>query len=71
LGLGAGPGGGEQLGQSAATELVAQDAEGAGTVAELVGGVFGGTLIDEVGAQGFVLALPWAGGHKEEAAAFR
>jgi hypothetical protein len=38
-------------------ELMAKDAEGAGGVAEAAGHVSGGFLIDEVSAEGFVLAL--------------
>jgi hypothetical protein len=38
-------------------ELMAKDAEGAGGVAEAAGDVGRGLLIDEVGAEGFVLAL--------------
>jgi len=38
-------------------ELLAEDAEGAGGVAEPAGDVAGGLLIDEEGTEGFVLAL--------------
>ncbi len=38
-------------------ELITQDAEGAGRVAEAAGDVAGKLLIDEVSAEGFVLAL--------------
>ena len=39
---------------------------GSGRVAERAGDLSGGTLLDEVGRQGFVLALPWRGGFAEE-----
>ena len=38
-------------------ELLAEDAEGAGGVAEPAGDVAGGLLIDEEGTEGFVLGL--------------
>ncbi|MGA2119463.1 MAG: hypothetical protein ABSH56_32525 [Bryobacteraceae bacterium] len=38
-------------------ELMTQDAEGAGGVAEAASDVAGGFLINEVSAEGFVLAL--------------
>jgi hypothetical protein len=38
-------------------ELIAEDAEGAGRVAETTGDVGGGFVIDEEGTEGFVLAL--------------
>jgi hypothetical protein len=38
-------------------ELMAKDAEGAGGVAEATGHLGRGLLIDEVGTEGFVLAL--------------
>jgi hypothetical protein len=47
-------------------ELIAKDAEGAGGVAEAAGDVAGGLLIDEVSAEGFVLALHRGLGGKEE-----
>jgi len=52
LGLGAraAVGRGEKLGQRAAAELVAEDPEGAGAVAEQAGGLRGGALVDEVRA---------------------
>ena len=39
------------------TELVTQDAERAWGVAEAGGGLLGGELLDEIGAEGFVLAV--------------
>ena len=47
-------------------ELITQDAEGAGGIAEAAGDVAGGLLIDEIGAEGFVLALQGELGGKEE-----
>ena len=47
-------------------ELITQDAEGAGGVAEAAGDVGGGLLIDEVSAEGFVLALQGELGGEEE-----
>ena len=47
-------------------ELITQDAEGAGRVAEAASDVAGKLLIDEVSAEGFVLALQGElGGEKE------
>ena len=48
-------------------ELVAQDAEAARGVAEAGGGLGGGDLLDEVGAQGLVLAVGRVGGLQEGA----
>jgi hypothetical protein len=47
-------------------ELMAEDAEGAGGVAEAAGDVAGGLLIDEVSTEGFVLALQGELGGEEE-----
>jgi len=47
-------------------ELMAEDAEGARGVTEAAGYVAGGLLIDEIGAEGFVLALQGELGGKEE-----
>jgi hypothetical protein len=47
-------------------ELMAEDAEGAGSVAEAAGNVGRGFLIDEVSAEGFVLALHGELGGQEE-----
>ena len=47
-------------------ELIAEDAEGAGGVAEAAGNVGRGLLIDEEGTEGFVLALQRELGRKEE-----
>ena len=68
LRLGALAGGGEEVGQAAVSELVAEDMEGAGRVAEAAGGFGGRQLVDEEGAQGFVLALAGRAGLGEEAA---
>ncbi len=38
-------------------ELVTQDAEGAGRIAEAAGDVGGGLVLDEVSTEGFILAL--------------
>jgi hypothetical protein len=55
------------LGVGLAAELVAQDAEGAGGVAEVAGDLGGGSSLGEVGAQGFVLAMQGFLGLAEEA----
>ena len=68
LRLGALAGGGEEVGQAAVSELVAEDMNGAGGVAEAAGDVGGRQLVDEEGAQGFVLALAGRAGLGEEAA---
>jgi hypothetical protein len=47
-------------------ELMAEDAEGAGGVAEAASDVGGGLLIDEVSTEGFVLALQGELGGEEE-----
>jgi hypothetical protein len=47
-------------------ELMAEDAEETGGVAEAAGAVAGGFLIDEVSAEGFVLALQGELRGKEE-----
>ncbi len=48
---------------------MAQDVEGAHGVAEGAGHRFRGAPLDEVGAQGLVLALPGVPGFQEEPAA--
>ena len=48
------------------TELIAEDAEEAGRVTEATGYVAGRFLIDEVGPEGFVLALQRELGRQEE-----
>ena len=50
-----------------APEMMTQDAEGAGGVAETPGDLLGGKLFDEIGAQRLVLALAGGGGLQEEA----
>jgi len=47
-------------------ELVAEDAEGAGGVGEATGDLGAGELIDEVSAEGFVLAVEGDFGGKKE-----
>ena len=47
-------------------EVMAHDLEGSGRVAERAGDLGGGALLDEVSAQGFVLALLCRGGLEEE-----
>jgi hypothetical protein len=49
-----------------ATELAAQNAKGAGAVAEAVGDLVGGEVFDEKSAQGLVLALGRRLGFQEE-----
>ena len=58
----------EEGGVGIATQLVAEDAEGAGGITEVGGDVGGGFLVDEIGAQGFVLTLFGMEGLEEEAA---
>ena len=48
------------------TKLVNQDAKAPCRVAEALGGLLGGDLFDEEGAQGFVLALGGVGGPEED-----
>jgi len=48
------------------SELIAEDAEGAGGVAEAASDVGGWLVIDEEGTEGFVLALQGELGGKEE-----
>ena len=52
-------------------EAPAEDAEGAWLVAELARGVSRGELLDEVGTQGFVLALAGVDRFEEEAGFLR
>ena len=47
-------------------ELVAEDAEGAGRVAEAAGDLQGRPAFDEVGAEGFVLSVQGIFGSEEE-----
>jgi len=49
--------GDEEGGIGVVAEVMAHDLEGAGRVAERAGDLGGGALLDEVGAQGLVLAL--------------
>ncbi len=51
-------------------ELVTQHAEAAGGVAEAAGDFVGGQCFDEVGAQGFVLAVRGVAGPHEVAGKF-
>lgn len=48
------------------SELVNQDAKAPRRVAEAAGGLLGGELVDEEGAQGFVLAVSRVGGLEED-----
>jgi hypothetical protein len=50
----------------AVTELMAQDAERTRGVAETGGDLVGGELFDEIGAEGFVLAVEGVLGGEEE-----
>ena len=68
LRLGALAGGGEEVGQAAVSELVTEDMDGTGRVAEAAGDFGGRQLVDEEGAQGFVLTLAGRAGLGEEAA---
>ena len=56
----------EEVGLGAA-EMMAQDAEGAGSVAKTARDVSRGKAIDEVGPEGLVLALGGGSGFEEEA----
>jgi hypothetical protein len=73
VGLSARPGlgGGEEGRQLIATKGVTEHAKGAGRVAEAASDLGRGELLDEIGAQGLVLALAWGGRFAEEAAAGR
>ena len=51
-----------------AAEVVAQDVKGIERVAEGAGDVFGGPALDQIGAQGLVLAVFGQAGFEEEAA---
>ena len=71
LGLGAGTGleVAEEIGLRAA-EMVAEDAEGTGGIAESLRDELGRDALHEVGAEGLVLAVGRGGGFQEEAAFF-
>jgi len=56
----------EEVGLGAA-EMMAQDAEGAGSIAKAAGDVSRGKTFDEVGPEGLVLALGGGSGFEEEA----
>ncbi len=62
----AGAGGEEESRLRVVAEAVAQDAEGAWGIAESVSDLVGGAALDEIGAQGFILAVLGQGGFKEE-----
>jgi hypothetical protein len=47
-------------------KAVAEDTEGARLISEPTGRLLGGQLLDEVGAEGFVLAVAGMGGFQEE-----
>ena len=59
----------EEFGELTAAEGMAQHPESAGRIAEASGDLNGRLLVEEVGAQGFVLALPGGRGLGEEALA--
>jgi len=48
-------------------EMMAQDAEGTGSIAKAASDVSRGKTFDEVGPEGFVLALGGGSGSEEEA----
>jgi hypothetical protein len=56
----------EEVGLGSA-EMMTQDAKGAGSIAKAAGGVSRGKTFNEVGTEGFVLALGGRGGFEEEA----
>src|ERR1019366_4287350 len=66
LGVGAGLEIVEELAFGSA-EVVGQDAEGTGRVAKAHGDLVSGGAVDEVGAEGFILALGGGSGFEEEA----
>jgi hypothetical protein len=55
----------------AVTELMAQDAERTWRIAETGGDLVGGELFDEIGAEGFVLAVQGVLGSEEEVGGIR
>ena len=71
LNSGSGAGGEEKGGLGIVTEVIAEDAEGAWGVTEGAGNLLGGAALEEIGAEGFVLALFGQGGLAEEAAGVR
>ena len=62
-------GGGEETRLGVATELMAQDAEGAWGIAEGARGLVRRHVSDEEGAKGFVHTLLWVAWSQEKAAA--
>jgi hypothetical protein len=68
LGAGAGASGQEERRLRVMTEAVAKDPKGARRVSEGAGDRLGGAALDEVSAEGLVLALFGQGGFEEEVA---
>jgi hypothetical protein len=68
LGLRSAARGQEEDGSRIATEVMTEDMESAGGVTEGGGGLMGRAALQEVGAEGLVLALFGGGGLEEEAA---
>ena len=58
----------KKTGSGFSAEVVTQDVEGIEGVAEGAGDVFGGPALDQVSAQGLVLAVFGQAGFEEEAA---
>jgi hypothetical protein len=56
----------EEGGRVVATEVMAEDLEGAGRVAKVASDVGGGTLLDKEGAKGLILALASGSGLEEK-----
>jgi hypothetical protein len=65
LAVGAMPEFTEEVGLGAA-EMMAQNAEGSGSIAKAAGDVSRGKAFDEVGPEGLILALGWGSGFEEE-----
>jgi len=68
LGAGAGVAGQKERRVGLVAEVVTEDAEGPGRVAESASGLLGGLASDEISAEGLVLPLFWQGGFQEKAA---
>ena len=71
LGAGAGPSGQEERRLRVVTEAVAKDPKGARGVAEGAGDRLGRAALDEIAAEGFILAVFGQGGLEEETAGVR
>ena len=67
-GAGAGVAGQKERRVGLVAEVVTEDAEGRGRVAESASGLLGGLASDEISAEGLVLPLFWQGGFQEKAA---